>query len=510
MEETPSREKEKIDEIPGKDDLSNRDVARLSKLMEKEAEKARAEELEEPYNITGTTFTIEENAVKTDSTYWSRIRPIPLTPEEQTTVRKRDSITGISRPGPEGDSIFSPVRKQQPFKSILLGGTRNFSTGKGRIRYGGLIDPDMLNFNTVDGWSYAQDFRFQYKIDSLRTFRTYLTAGYAFNRKAPLIKLQSNLFYAPLRRGNLQLKLDYRSADFNDLSGLSNFTNMAYSLLYRENHQKLYEKINVSLYNGIDLTNGLAVEVSTDLGIQNRLANITDFSLLFRNSKDYTLNLPDSTMREDNPYLADRKKFSCDLKLKYTPRQYYVLRSGRKHMRNSKWPTFMIQYQQSIPLEDMTWSDYSFISASVTYDAGIALLSNLNAKATGGYFIKNEMMHFSDFNHFKTLLLLFDFNGLDNGYKLLNYYEGSTNHYWVEGHVKITSPYMLLKLLPWFSERMWTESAEISYLKTDNVNHYMQAGYSINDILFLMDMGIYIGFEDLRYRGIGFRVNLKF
>jgi hypothetical protein len=38
----------------------------------------------------------------------------------------------------------------------------------------------------------------------------------------------------------------------------------------------------------------------------------------------------------------------------------------------------------------------------------------------------------------------------------------------------------------------------------------MQAGYSLNDILFLMDLGLYVGFENFRYSGFGFRMNFKF
>ncbi|MBN2698001.1 MAG: hypothetical protein JXR52_04195, partial [Bacteroidales bacterium] len=504
-----SGDQEKINSLLGQEELSNRDVARLSRLMEREAERARAEELEEPYNITGTTFTVEEDAIKNDSLFWNRIRPIPLTPEEQTTIRERDSIIGTAPPVAGSDSAGLSRRKKVTFRSVLLGDTYNFSRSRGRLRVGGLVDPSMLNFNTVDGLSYAQDFAFQFKIDSLRIFRTYLTAGYAFHRKAPLVRLQSNFFYAPLRRGNLELALDYRSADFNDDSGISGYTNMAYSLLLRENYQKLYEKINASLYNGIDLMNGLTLEVTAELGLQNSLVNTTDFSFFYREKKEYGENLPDTAITSNHPFLSDRKKLSWDLKLKYTPRQYYVLRSGRKHLRDSKWPTFTINYRQGIPVNETGWSDYSFISASASYESGVGLLSNLNAKVTGGYFIHHDQMHYSDFVHFKTAPLLFDFIGLENRFNLLDYYEGSTNHYWVESHMTITAPYLMLKLLPWFSERFWTESAGISYLKTPGVNHYLQAGYSINDIFFLMDAGIYIGFEDFRYRGFGFRMNFK-
>ena len=93
---------------------------------------------------------------------------------------------------------------------------------------------------------------------------------------------------------------------------------------------------------------------------------------------------------------------------------------------------------------------------------------------------------------------------------LMDYYEASTSDHWFSGDVMFTSSYLLIKFLPWFSERLWTESLSAAYLYTPAIPHYMQVGYSLNEIFFLVDLGVYVGFQDWDYKGFGARVNFRF
>ncbi len=110
-----SKEQEKINELLKKDELTNRDVQRLSKLMEKEAGKTTPDQEGGEMNQTGTTFSVADSAVKNDSLYWNKIRPIPLTPEEHLTLKERDSIIGIQQaaaaPAPTHQKDFTQAEK---------------------------------------------------------------------------------------------------------------------------------------------------------------------------------------------------------------------------------------------------------------------------------------------------------------------------------------------------------------------------------------------------------------
>ena len=160
VEKEVSKEQEKINELLEKDELTNRDVSRLSKLMEKEAGKTTREQQGEELNHTGTTFSVADSAVKNDSLYWNAVRPIPLTPEEHLTLTVRDSIIGVRKASsaPAGDSIRRTPRRQKKFRGILMGRSYTMSRGKFRFSHGGLLDLERLDYNTVDGLAYGQRF----------------------------------------------------------------------------------------------------------------------------------------------------------------------------------------------------------------------------------------------------------------------------------------------------------------------------------------------------------------
>ena len=390
-----------------------------------------------------------------------------------------------------------------------MGRSYTMSRGKFRFTHGGLIDLERLGYNTVDGVSYGQSFSINWKTDSLHTFRSWLKADYAFQRKAPMVTWNTDFLYAPLARGKVALYLTYTSSDFNGSTGIPGFTNMAYTLLMRENYLKKYEKIDATLYNRIDVANGWILTASATYGRQNQLNNNSDFSFFFNDSRDFTANTP-GNFADDDPVLADHQKLTGIIRLDYTPRQPYVIRTYRKDLRDSQWPTFSLEYQHAFPLESGNWSDFSLLKAGITHSLEAGLLSTLDWSLRSGYFFNNNAVHFSDFRHFKSSPLNIDMAGFDDALMLMDYYEASTSDYWFHADVKLTSSYLLIKFLPWFSERLWKESIGASYLYTPQAPHYVQMGYSLNELFFLIDLGVYVGFQEGKYKGFGAHLNFRF
>lgn len=509
-EEKPiSKEQEKINDLLQKEELSNRDVTRLSKLMEKEVAKADTMKAGEDLNQTGTTFTVSEDAVKNDSIYWNQIRPIPLTPEEHTNIRERDSIIGVRITAASTDTVRTVSRQRSPFRNLVRGRTYTARGGRFRFTHGGLLDLDMFGYNSVDGIYYGQDFRLEWRPDSLYTVRSRLQAGYAYHRNAARIKWNSELLYAPMARGKVGLYLNHLSSDFNGNSGIPTATNLIYTLFLRENYLKMYEQTDATLFNRIDLANGLVLTTTATAGQQIRLDNSTDFSILFRQRKEFTSNHP-SELQPDDPLLMNHRRFLAHIQLEYTPKHPYVIRNFRKDMRDSRWPTFSLGYKQAFPLEQTGWSDFKMVKLGIHQQTEIGLLSELDWSIQSGYFIDVPSIHFADLKHFKSSPLLVDMAGFDHALMLMDYYEASTSEYWASAEATLTTSYLLIKFLPWFSERLWKESVGISYLYTPQTPHYIQLGYSLNELFFLVDLGIYAAYQEGRYKGFGARLNFRF
>ena len=206
----------------------------------------------------------------------------------------------------------------------------------------------------------------------------------------------------------------------------------------------------------------------------------------------------------------DSKLLSGTALLEYTPKYYYRLRGGRKQYTRSDWPTFYINYKHAVPVQSTGWASYQLLSLGLKQSADVGLLSHLYYKLEGGYFFNANNMHFSDYQHFKTSPIMFDVIGFGKTFALLDYYRGSTNEYYVESHAGLRSPFLILKMLPWFSERLWTETVSLGYLYTPDVNNHIQLGYSVNDIMLMIDAGVYVAFEDWGYYGTAFKVNFRF
>jgi hypothetical protein len=91
------------------------------------------------------------------------------------------------------------------------------------------------------------------------------------------------------------------------------------------------------------------------------------------------------------------------------------------------------------------------------------------------------------------------------------YYSLSTPEFYGEAHLKYTTPYLLLKLLPVLSNTLIRENLSLSYLGSRFHKNYTEIGYSLSEIFFLAEAGIYVGFEDIKYSSFGaklvFRLN---
>ncbi len=460
-----SEEQQKINELLEKEELSNRDVAKLSKLIEKESNKAEGDKILEDLNQTGTTITIAEDAVKNDSIYWNKMRPIPLTPEEQITLKSRDSIIGLQPVKDPSDSSQVSGRKKVTFKNLVYGRTYIYNRAKFRFTHDGLLDLEKLGYNTVDGIYYGQGFGVDWRPDSLHTLNSKLDLSFAFMRSAPLIRWNSYFLYAPMARGKLGLDLNYRSVDFNGQTGIPSLTNLVYTTFMRQNYLKMYEQIDATLYNMIDPFHGLILTTSVNYGVQNQLENTSFFSFFYRNAEEerFTDNTPAGRV-VSAPELQDHRRFMAQVELQYTPKRYYIIRNYRKVYQDSKWPTFSLAYQQAIPLEQSGWSDYKMMEAKIWHTFDVGLLSRLKWSIAAGTFIDSTAVHFSDYKHFKSNPLYIDMAGLDNALMFSDYYMASTNQYWVNFHATLTSSYLLIKYLPWFSERLWQESLDVAYL----------------------------------------------
>ncbi len=519
-----SKQQEKIEKIMQKDELTNRDMITMARLMNRETRDKSPDSIKKNLEIRdNTTRIIEKDAARKDSAYWAEIRPIPLSDAEMTSIRVRDSINNRKlmkvRETPKDSIPQDQGKKKSRFtaalKKVTSGHTWSDTSGL-HFTYGGLIDTDNLRFNPVDGFVYGLDFRLSKNFRNSGSFYIAPETDYAFSREKLMWRINSGYSFKQNGSGSLYLRTGSISNDISTGGSINSFLNTITSLFLKENHLRLYESNYIYAGYRSEIANGLRMDLSAGYDNRKVLENNSGFSF-FRKSEEYAPNIPGNRfLAEDSDplhWLYDQKHYEFSADFRWLPRQRYRMNNGIKIPGGSDWPEFKIQWKHGInsytePAEGWRHFDMIRFEASKTHESGA--FSELKWRFRTGGFLNNKYVPFYDFFHFNSQPLKVLLNDYQDAFYLPDYYSLSTPGPFGEVHLKYTTPYFLLKYLPGISNTLIRENIIFSWLGSGNSPHYTEIGYSLTEIFLLGEAGIYAGFDDLRFRNIGFRIILKF
>ena len=521
-EEPTSRNKQKIEKILGKEELTNRDMVALSRLMTKESEETLPDSVRNSLEVKeNTARTVEKDAGKKDSAYWAEVRPIPLSDIEMKSIRVRDSIRQeliVRKSGP--DTLKSDtLKKKSGFKravnDIAFGHTWS-DTSHFSFHFGGLIDLENLSFNTVDGLIYGLDFRISKSWKEEKNLSLYPEIRWAFSRENLLWRLSGNFTFNRIKNQQLYFKSGMTSMDISTGGSINTLLNSVTSLFFRDNYLKLYESRYFTAGFRSSIVTGLNIDISAGIDDRKKLKNTTDFSFL-KPSEEYSPNIPINDYLDSlsNPLNAvrDQRHFEFVTNVTFTPRQRYRIYNTVKVPAGSDWPTFMFTWKHGInEFTEMTdkYRHYDMIRFEVFKNHDIGGFSNFRWRIRAGGFIDNRSLTYYDFFHFNTQPLPVLLDDYQDAFRLPAYYSLSTPEFFGEAHIKYTTPYLILKYIPGFSKTLMRENLSLAYFGSRFHPHYTELGYSISEISFFGELGVWLGFEDLRYKSIGARLILKF
>jgi len=499
-----TKKEEAMEQLLAKDNLSFGDMRKLARAARKEEQKAKADTAKSHQIQNTQNYTFEKDATKHDSAYWSAYRPVPLTVQEIKSYHAKDSI----KLSMKSDSTSNTKRKKsKPFKTLISGRRWFLGDSSVTVKYYGLLNPEFLSFNTVDGWMYNQKLGLTWNIDSTHSIFVSPKIGYAFNRKAWVGDIEGLVKYAPLSRGQFSFVAGHSFEDFNQESGINKHINSIASLFFRRNYVKLFDNKFINLKNEIDLANGLQFTVSGKYFESAYLDNHSDYSFFYRKARTYSSNVPNNgyfLLPLDSNY----RSTNVTVGLKYTPGSYYRIVKGVKQMEQSKYPTFNLNYTGALSGVFGSNSSYQYINLGVDHHIALKNLASLNYSISYGKFFDVTRIHFSEYKHFNTQPLPVMVAGFEKSFQLLDYYKFSTSDQYFEGHIHYKSRLLLLKRLPIISKRIWTENLYLNYLTTPSLNNYVELGYGIGNIMALGNLGVFTSFENGKYQSVGVKVSI--
>jgi hypothetical protein len=305
------------------------------------------------------------------------------------------------------------------------------------------------------------------------------------------------------------------SRDFNSQGGIDPFLNSLTSLILKKNYLKLYDSRNVHLGFRFEPANGLRLEFSSGLEERLVLQNNTDFSV-FSRSREYTSNIPPSDYLKTGSntvnFPSDQRHFEFVTNVTFTPFQKYRIFNGNKSAAGSDWPEFVATWKHGLnSVAGLgNYKGFDMFTLGISQRKDLGAFSQIRWRIRTGGIADNRSVPFYDFFHFNSQPFQLLLNDYEDVFMLPDYYSLSTPEFFGEAHLKYTTPYLLLKLLPGLSNTLIRENLSVSYLGSRYRQNYTELGYSLSEILFVGEAGVYIGFKDLKFNSVGVKFIFRF
>ncbi len=488
-----SGRQQEIQSLMESNNLSNREMRRMNRLIKREA---RASQSRESLELFPYETTIDDSARVRTHEYWEANRPVPLSGEELQSFQ--EASAGRENDNDEKDTAL--------LRQLLLGSRHNL-TGDLSLRHNGLLGPSSFYFNTVDGIPFAKNFIFHYRPESGRFVTLNGSVSYAFARERLMADAGVRYEYNPFRRSYVSLSGGRTTADFDAEHGIHPAFNTITTLFTKQNLMKLYVMDFIRLEHRTDIFNGLVFTVGAEYEKRKRLINNNLFYIWNPFDNYFTPNNP-FIKGVDNDRFEDHNAFILDFEMSYTHRHYYRMRGNRKVMAYSDFPTVTLRYRHGI--EDIFDSDvrFSYLEASLSQQFELRLLGRFRYHLSAGTFLNEDKLYFADYRHFHTNPIWIKGSNALSMFLTLDYYERSTSGDFLSAHLHYDHSRLLLKRLPFLSDKLFREKLFFNSLIMSGYKPHYEFGYGLDQLFLLFNIEVVSGFSGGSHQYTGVRIGI--
>lgn len=420
---------------------------------------------------------INRGVNKKDSAYWQQERPIPLTAEEVTDYQKKAVLAAKRESKPYLDSIDKVHNKASITKLLLYGYNHRNRYDHEYYNFNSVVNS--IFFNTVQGLAIDYGGTFLKQIDTVnnRYFAASAKVGYGFANK---LLYGSAGVSVPVSNFALGINGGSDIIDQNNRSPITRLNNTFYSLLRRENVQKLYQKQYLRVDLSGRVSGGWLANAWTEYADRKWLANATDYSFAGHDNREYTSNNP-LTPQVDAPLFPQNQSFKLGLRTTYNfSNKYETYPTGRRYL-PSEYPTIGFSVVKALKNVLGSDADYTLLSADISKnDIPLGFYGKTSFSISAGKFFNASNISYVDYRHFAGGQTLFNRRGI-NDFMMLDFYTYSTGDKYLEGHLEHNLSGFIVNKIPLIRNLKLQEIIDVNYLYTPERKNYTEVGFGFQN-----------------------------
>ncbi|WCO00493.1 DUF5686 and carboxypeptidase regulatory-like domain-containing protein [Psychroserpens ponticola] len=422
-----------------------------------------------------------DEANKKDSTFWTAVRPVPLTDEEITDYIKKDSIQIVKDSKVYKDSV-DQVNNKFKFSNIIGGYTYSNTYENWRA---GITSPiEAISFNTVQGWNgnvggfYTKSFD-----DYKRYFSVNGNINYGFSDHRLRGTLSTTYKFNDTSRPFLTVSGGIEAAQFNASNPISRFENTIASLYFEDNYMKLYDRSFVEANFSEELFNGFRFYTTLSYERRKALFNTSEQVFFPEDDDVYTSNNP---LSESAYGIAPFETHNI-VKLNVLARinfgqEYLSYPDSKYNITKDKNPTVLLGYEKGL---GATNDDYNFdqVKARVYQSFNVSNKGRFSYNIRAGKFFNADDISFVDFQHFNGNQIHFSQQGnYTDVFNNLGYYDLSTNDSYLEMHAEHDFNGFILSRIPLLKKLNFNLVVGAHALATPNNKPYQEYTIGLDNI----------------------------
>lgn len=497
-----SGQQAKLETLLSKEELSNRDMMQAVRLMEKQnrsADTLQSLEVKERYQ-----FLPSADSLRTPDAEWEQIRPVPLSKTELTGFQVSDSLRKMSALA-KTDSVAAKRSGSNSLAGLVLGGkTWKMRGDSVQMSYKGLIDWTMWSFHPATGFEVGQRLNASWTIDRLNKLEIQNEITYAFALGKLNWSTRWQWKYEGNSPGDVVVTAWSQTMDYKHEMGDNAQLNGLYNLLLKDNYRSLVGVDQLALDWHQQLRHGLYLTLGSSWQQFRPLENHTNFSF-FRTHSSYAPNRPIQIQAHDANF-ESATQVAMELGLTFIPYLRYKIVQGKKVSLDSRYPTFSLLLKKGISGA----GNFTNLQLSISQNHRWGMFYALNWQVEAGKFWQSDNLNFYHWKHFGGSAAPVVVGSLNSQFHFWSPYAYSSREGYLRLSASYATPLLVLKYLPWVSNRLWLENIWVNHLFLPEKRSFTEIGYGLSQIFMVAKAGVFLGIEHEKQIRWGFRVGIGF